>query len=338
MNDENLTSQSFFQSPPGRFIKYHATGNDFILVALEDLIPSLQEELTQLSHSVVQPFPNATLQQWFSYVQLLCRPHLGIGADGILVYSRQTARVSIFNADGSAAAFCANGTRCAFHAVNLHRHSRGPLIMHTAAGEYHARFDPNQTESVLLSYPADGFKLLKVPDLLEKNLMTYIGLSPTTPVPVHGPKIWWLNSGVPHLYLQIDSTLNQSAAINFWQQPDFTSWASRLRHHPALGVEGSNVSLWWYDREQQCSYLRTFERGVEGQTLSCGSAVMGLGFLQYHLRLTTSPFLTVYCPGGPLQVRFDAQNQMIEYGGPVTALFDGTLRTVALHPPQAHAL
>lgn len=321
MNHQNLNSQDFFQQPPGRFIKYHATGNDFILMALEDLTSSFQREVAQFAQSISS---NIT-QPWSSWIQFLCRPHLGIGADGVLLYSRQTAQVSIFNADGSAAAFCANGTRCAFHAVSLHRHSRGPLIMHTAAGEYLARFDQDNPHTVLLSYPAKGFKLLECPAIVDQSL----------PADWSQLKRWWVNSGVPHLYLQIDPKLTSVEALAFWHHPDFILRASHLRRHPALGPEGSNVSLWWYDAEHQCSYLRTFERGVEGQTLSCGSAVMGLGFLQHHLKLGTSPILPVHCPGGQLQVSYNASKQTIEYGGPVTALYDGTLRSLPMDVPHA---
>jgi len=180
----------------------------------------------------------------------LCDRHRGVGADGILAVFEDrmdTIRLVHRNADGSPSAFCANGTRCAARAavdlLGLPRH----LVVSTGWIEVPATV---RGAKVSLELPPP-----KAP--VDRTLETD-----------HG--IWrgrQLELGTPHLVLPIDDL--DSLPIE--------TVAPALRRHPRLGPDGVNVHF--VKQNPGLLRLRSFERGVEAETLCCGSGVVAAALL-----------------------------------------------------------
>jgi diaminopimelate epimerase len=175
----------------------------------------------------------------------LCDRHRGVGADGALavfVEGNSTICLVHRNADGSPSAFCANGTRCAAHAAVEFLGLPRTLVVSTGWVEIPAVVSDSEV-SLELPPPTAPFDRTLVTD--------------------HGT---WrgrqLELGTPHLVLPVDD-LDTLA---------FESVAPVLRCHPSLGPAGANVHF--VVKDPGLLRIRSFERGVEAETLCCGSGVV----------------------------------------------------------------
>jgi len=180
----------------------------------------------------------------------LCDRHRGVGADGILAVfeDRMDAiRLVHSNADGSPSAFCANGTRCAARAavdlLGLPRH----LVVSTGWIEIPAIV---RGAEVSLELPPPK---TPIDHILETDHGRWRGRQ--------------LELGTPHLVLPVDDL--DSLSIE--------TVAPALRRHSELGPDGANVHF--VKQDSDFLRLRSFERGVEAETLCCGTGVVAAALL-----------------------------------------------------------
>ena len=187
-------------------------------------------------------------------IGIWCRRGLSIGADGVFTLERRIgggARMRYWNADGGAADLCLNGSRCAAQ-LGFHlgwANDRGRLSLETSAGVLEAaRIDDH---AVSLTFPsrieaaAPGRYTVQIEDR-DTHL-----------------DAWRIVVGVPHLVVPWPATLDQVPLDILGPQ---------LRAHPDLDASGANVD---FVRFADDGFdIRTFERGVEGETLACGTGVM----------------------------------------------------------------
>ena len=185
-------------------------------------------------------------------VARLCRRRRGVGADGVLALEIEgdaRIRLRYRNADGSRAQFCANGTRCAALAAVQLLEMPEEMVIITDWAEIPARVHGEQVEL-----------RLPTPDPAEEISIDAAGRKWTGII---------IEFGVPHLVIAVDEVAGSY----------FSEAAPVLRWHPALGPDGANVSF-----VNRCSDhtigIRTFERGVESETLSCGSAMVAAGVIE----------------------------------------------------------
>jgi diaminopimelate epimerase len=209
---------------------------------------------------------------------LVCRRGLSVGADGALFLSpgeNGRVRVDYFNADGGPATFCANGTRCAARRA-LHRGlAPGPsLVLETGWGPIEAMVDDG---SVTLSLPA-------VAAPLDPVAISGRGLPPTA-IP--------MTVGVPHLVVFVRGDLSKLAIDRL---------GPLVRHHPAM-PEGANANFVRAGKDDRID-VRTWERGVEGETLSCGSGVVAAAIVAARQGLVASPVSCGTRSGVDLTVEF----------------------------------
>jgi diaminopimelate epimerase len=213
------------------------------------------------------------------WVRAVCRRGLSVGADGVLVVSAEgpdRVRVRFFNPDGGEA-FCGNGSRCAARYALLRGLTRArSMTLLTSVGEVPAAVDGG-TVSLRLSPPRDlGAVSLEV-----------AGAS------FHGR---WIDAGVPHVVLPVVGLVDYPLG----------RFAPSLRRHPALGPSGANVNLVENDSGGRV-HVRTWERGVENETLACGTGAIAAALAA---RLSGAPesvtvvprsgsVLTVTIPGEP---------------------------------------
>jgi len=216
---------------------------------------------------------------------LVCRRGLSVGADGALFLSRGEkgrVRVDYFNADGGPATFCANGTRCAARFAVRHGLATGNTAMlETGWGQIEARIE---AESVTLSLPA-------VP-------------APQDPIPISGrglpPTAIPMKVGVPHLVVFVRGDLGKFAIDRF---------GPPLRRHPAL-PEGANVNFVRAAGENRIE-VRSWERGVEGETLSCGSGVVAAAIAAGRQGMAVSPVTCGTKSGVDLIVEFREEGDVV---------------------------
>ncbi|HEY3169618.1 MAG TPA: diaminopimelate epimerase, partial [Thermoanaerobaculia bacterium] len=220
---------------PDRFVKMAGGGNDFLLFEADG-----------------RKLSDADCRR----IALVCRRGLSVGADGALFLSRGgdgRIHLDYYNADGGLASFCANGTRCAARYAVTRRLVADPeLVLETGWGNIGARVDGESVTLALKDVIAPGEPISL--DLESPERYSTAGLPPTG-IPIH--------VGVPHLVVFVRSDL---AAL------PIESVGPPLRRHPLL-PEGANVNFVRVAGPNRLD-VRTWERGVEAETLSCGSGVV----------------------------------------------------------------
>jgi diaminopimelate epimerase len=240
---------------------------------------------------------------------LVCRRGLSVGADGALFVSpgeEGRLRLDYLNADGGDATFCANGTRCAARYAVRHGLSSGAdPVLETGWGPIPAHVDG---ESVTLELPA-----VEAPQ--DPVRISGRGLPPTA-VPV--------NVGVPHLVVFVRGDLGRFPVERH---------GPPLRHHPEM-PDGANVNFVRAGRSGRIE-VRTFERGVEGETLSCGSGVVAAAIAATRQGLAASPVTCGTRSGVDLIVAFrDGEKTItgVRLTGDAREVFSGELTPEAWTP------
>lgn len=181
--------------------------------------------------------------------RIISTRRLSVGADGLILLDRSaraTFRMRYFNADGSEAAFCANGTRCAARFAFLNVIAQRHMTIETGAGTVTA--DIVEQDVVLQLGSPRGY--LKRQELSLLNGETAAGS--------------FVMVGVPHYVIQVNGDL--------WMS-QIGEMSREIRRHAQLGPEGANVD-WVRVLGRDRLDVRTWERGVEDETLSCGSGVV----------------------------------------------------------------
>jgi diaminopimelate epimerase len=185
----------------------------------------------------------------------LCDRRTGVGADGLVILSPETpesVRMTFWNSDGSRAAMCGNAALCSSRlAVFLELVEPGDLCLLTDAGVVGARCS------------ADGDQAeIRLPDF---------ELAVSVPAFDWAPGERWMafaTVGVPHLVIRVDDV----------EAIDLAGRGSSLRYDPRLGAAGANVNFVAAPaRSGEPWLIRTYERGVEGETLACGTGTVASG-------------------------------------------------------------
>ena len=179
-------------------------------------------------------------------VRAWCSRGVSAGADGVFLLRREedgAARMIHFNADGGRAALCVNGVRCAARLASHLGWATDRLTIRTDAGEIEAWLGDGETATVAPPPPPPPRRVT---------------------VDGGGRDGWSITIGVPHLVLEWPQTLAAAPVAEL---------GPRLRRDPALGPAGANVDFVRFARPDRVE-LRTYERGVEAETLACGSGVL----------------------------------------------------------------
>jgi len=236
----------------------------------------------------------------------LCDRRRGIGADGVLLLERDPSAdfaMRYFNADGEAAEFCGNGARCLVRfALGLGLGDGSVVRFSTAVGEKRGRALPDGRISLEFGEVADGAAIT-----LEAVGRSFAGRL--------------LVTGVPHLVLPV-ADLDAVPLMTL---------APPLRRHAALGAAGANVDFVTVQSDGRVA-MRTYERGVEGETLACGSGAIACARWAMLDAGCTTP-VTVRTRGGDaLEVQFARQGAGLAATliGPAVTVFAGHWREGAV--------
>ncbi len=214
-----------------------------------------------------------------------CDRHYGIGADGLLAVEftqdGTSLRMRYYNSDGGEAEMCGNGARCfARFAATLSLFPVSSLSFETMAGTIHAELFPDGSVELQMSEP-HSYRPLQA---------TFYGGS--------SRQIASINTGVPHAVAFIEDYEDLSDLAVPEEGCD-------IRYHERFAPNGTNANF-VFEENPGTIAIRTYERGVEAETLACGTGVVASALI-YHLRSGAPSPISVRVRGGDtLTVRFSA--------------------------------
>ena len=200
------------------------------------------------------------------FIQNVCRRKMSVGADGlILIETSDSAdfRWRFFNSDGSLAEMCGNGARCAARFAFLNGIAAENLAFETEAG-------------TITGQVKGGGAKVKIPDPVDLRLEYTIELE-SGPLTVNS-----INTGVPHVVVMGDSVENV----------DVYGLGREIRYHKDFAPAGTNVNFICRQNSGQLA-IRTYERGVEDETLACGTGSIASALVASRITGWTSPIRLV---------------------------------------------
>ena len=232
----------------------------------------------------------------------VCRPHLGVGGDGVLLIEPSTKAdffMRIVNADGSEAEACGNGYRCVgLYAKKLLGFSDSMQI-DTLAGliEVHVN---GKTIKAKMADPKDYREQVKI----------NVGLKTVTGA--------FINTGVPHVVI---------FAEGLGQVP-VTELGRAIRNHETFKPRGTNVNF-VEDTGNNSLTIRTYERGVEEETLACGTGTVAAAVVATLTDRAKSPIKVKTKSGETLNVYFDRSGKNVRnvfLEGSAKFVFEGRMK------------
>ncbi|MCU0561272.1 MAG: diaminopimelate epimerase [Desulfobacterales bacterium] len=231
----------------------------------------------------------------------VCRRRLSVGADGVILIEASAAadfRWRFFNADGSRAEMCGNGARCAARFAVLNGIGGPQVSFETDAGLIRAQVDGTQ---VRVAMPEPGEIRLERPLALAAGLL----------------RVSTVDTGVPHAVLAVADVA----------EVDVVGLGREIRRHPAFAPAGTNADFISTDGAGGLC-IRTYERGVEDETLACGTGAVAAALVAAETMGAASPVRLRTRSGEPLTVHFRRRGgrfcDIFQEGG-ARVIFTGSL-------------
>ncbi|NQT46980.1 MAG: diaminopimelate epimerase [Candidatus Omnitrophica bacterium] len=213
----------------------------------------------------------------------LCQRRFSVGADGLLVIEESKKadyRMRIFNPDGSEVTMCGNGSRCAaLYAVEKGIAKKDHRI-ETLAGLLEANVDGRRARVKL----AD-------PRMLRLDFEIDIGGD--------AHRVSYINTNVPHAVYFVDDL----------EGADVKGLGAATRYHKEFAPEGTNADFVKVKGEKSIN-IRTYERGVEGETLACGTGAVASAIVSAILKGVKSPVDVETKGGEVLKIYFDLKDDL----------------------------
>lgn len=240
-------------------------------------------------------------------IAALCDRHRGIGADGLLAVepARKGAdfRFRYYNADGGEAEMCGNGARC-FGRFTAHL---GEIVLkkvtfETIAGTLAAEMVGDDVR-IAMSEPKD------------------LKLNTEVKIPGLDAALHFVNTGVPHVVAFLESV---EALDGF----DVFNHGAAVRHHSAFAPAGTNANFAAVLAPDHIS-IRTYERGVEDETLACGTGMVASALVHHLLTGAASPIKVDVEGGDTLEIGFEKTGDQtfknVTLTGPADFVFEGEI-------------
>lgn len=227
----------------------------------------------------------------------VCDRHFGVGADGVLLLEGSTKasyRMRYLNADGGEVSMCGNGARALCHYFQTEiTHKKEWVKFETAGSIYQGRVEADSSVSIVMSELYDENKI-KIDDLYSQANYSF-----------------YANTGVPHcVYLVEDAA-----------QIDLMKAAPQIRRDMRFS-KGTNVNFYSLMAGKTLK-VRTFERGVEAETLSCGTGIVATAVAELKRQDLEVGLFKIQAQGGELEV--EITKDRIIYRGEVLRAFKGEI-------------
>ena len=237
-----------------------------------------------------------------SQIARLCDRHRGVGADGILLLekpsNRADFRMRYFNADGGEAEMCGNGARCFARFASKVAGAGGKISFETLAGVISAELIGDLVK-LQMTEPTD----------LRLNINLAVGNEKKA---VH-----FVKSGVPHVVVPVPRI----------DDVDVRREGATIRYHKMFSPKGTNVNF-IQRRGPDKIAIRTYERGVENETLACGTGVVASALIFAVDQNANGPITVLARGGDELQVGFERsgdQFRNVTLTGPAEFVFEGSI-------------
>ncbi|MBS0605738.1 MAG: diaminopimelate epimerase [Parachlamydiales bacterium] len=233
-------------------------------------------------------------------IAALCRRSLGIGADGLILLqpsSRADFQMRIFNSDGSEPAMCGNGIRCLAAFIKELGWENSICTIETKAGLLQCRYANDRIGIHLGS-----------PKVLFANLTIAIDGKPI--------KIDVVDTGVPHGVVFVEDL----------HSLPFADTARPIRFDPQFSPGGINVNFAKLLSDGSAA-VRTYERGVEEETLSCGTGAAAVGYLVARKKSTSGPVQIRNKEGTHILDVLSTEPDGVELWGEAVRVFEGSIQT-----------
>ena len=230
------------------------------------------------------------------FVAKVCERRMSVGADGMLLVEsseRADFKMRYFNADGGEAETCGNGARCISKFAHINGITSERMRFETKAGIYESEILKSGVK-VRMSDPTDI--RLNFPLRLDDGVYTVCSA----------------NSGVPHVVFFIEDL----------EATDIIDLGGQTRYHDDFQPAGTNANFVRIRNEREID-IRTYERGVEDETLACGTGSIASAVLSALLGKTTSPVAVRTASGSVLTIHFD-----LDGGEPKNVHLEGDARVI----------
>ncbi len=272
------------------FTKCQGAGNDFILIDNRD--GKVYKKIEELGVDLP------------TFVRKLCAFHTGVGADGLILIEEpdnpeNDFKWQFFNADGSVAEMCGNGSRCAVRFA----YEKG------IAKKEHVKFET--LAGVIEAWIKENGRVVRV------QLTKPFGLKTDFKIPLGNVELeaHFLNTGVPHVVVHREDL----------ERFDVKTYGSKIRYHEMFSPAGTNVNFIKPLSEGEIA-IRTYERGVEDETLACGTGSTAAAIIAYLKGLVKQKPVKVHTKGGEiLTIDFDDKLEKVYLEGKVYKVFEGIL-------------
>jgi diaminopimelate epimerase len=234
----------------------------------------------------------------------LCRRKISVGADGLILIENDDEvdfSWNFFNADGSRAEMCGNGGRCVARLANMLGICGSSLSFRTLAGIIRAEVSGSRVK-LQMTEPRD-LQLDMELELNGQRLNTH-----------------FVNTGVPHTVFILDSP-------EVLEQQEVVEQGRKVRFHSQFAPAGTNVNFVAVLNEQALA-LRTYERGVEDETLACGTGATAVALVGAAKGMVRPPVAVRTKSGETLTIHFDHQNELpqeVYMEGETTVVYQGRL-------------
>ncbi len=231
-------------------------------------------------------------------VEFLCNRRIGIGADGLILLENASDdkadfSMKYYNADGKEGTMCGNGGRSIVAFAHLKGIIHDTYLFEAIDGMHHANII--STSPSLFDIQIQMQEVKEITDI-EEDL--------------------FLNTGSPHLVVFVDNAINA----------DVVGMGKMLRNSNRFAPNGTNVNFVSFSKGRL--FVRTYERGVEDETLSCGTGITASAIaITEKLNLPFSK-IEIDAPGGAFTVSFEKNNNKyhnIWLRGPVKHVFNGII-------------
>ncbi len=264
------------------FIKYTATGNDFILI-----------------DNRARQFTGGETNLFFD----LCARKTGVGADGMLLIEAPRRAdcdftMRYFNRDGCESEMCGNGARASAYHAATHGLAETRMQFEVSGDVYQAEVSRDRVT-------------LRMQEPRDLRLQVEVLHTLTVPASTRITEGGYVNTGVPHVVLFAEAV----------EQIDVESLGRALRHHPAFMPAGTNANFVEISGES-CLKIRTYERGVEEETLACGTGAVASALLAHRVHGVNFP-IRLLTRGGELVVSREAHSKRLLLAGQVKRVFTG---------------
>jgi diaminopimelate epimerase len=237
-------------------------------------------------------------------VRKVCRRALSVGADGVILIEHDSQGVCdfawrFFNADGSEAEMCGNGGRCAARFAHARGIAKKEMTFRTLAGVIRAEITGERIVKLQLTPPH--------------------GYEPKVELNIDGRPLCvkFLDTGVPHAILEVEDV----------EQVDPAVLGPEIRYHKEFAPKGANANFVHVSGPDSL-FIRTYERGVEGETLACGTGCVAAAITMALAGRVKPPVTLTTRSREKLTVHFkpgDAVPEEVYFEGAVKWVYDGTL-------------